>query len=81
MQSLGFQLLLDKMESVVLSSMIGVRSGVSGGLSYLDDSSVQYVCGRNVVRFETDTRTQRILHGSLESLGITAVATGTVKQK
>jgi hypothetical protein len=68
--------------SVALVSMLGVRPNVAGGLSYVDETDVQYVCGRNLIRFDTETRSQKILHGSPEALGITALAVGgTGKQR
>lgn len=64
-----------------LVSMLGIKAGVSGGLAYLDESDVQYVCGRNLIRFDSETRIQRVLQGSLEATGITAVAVSAGRQR
>jgi hypothetical protein len=56
-----------------LHCMIGLRNGVPGGLSYIDETDVQFISGRNIIRYDMDTRSQRIQSGSLESCGITAI--------
>jgi len=57
-----------------LGALLGMRTSVSGGLAYLDETDVQYVSGHNIVRYDTETRQQRILAGTLEASSITAVA-------
>ena len=58
-----------------LSALLGMRTSVTGGLAYLDETDVQYVSGGNIVRYDTESRLQRIVSGSLEASAITAVAT------
>lgn len=58
-----------------LGALLGMRTSVSGGLAYLDETDVQYVSGRDIVRYDTETRLQRIVPGTLEASSITAVAT------
>lgn len=58
-----------------LGALLGMRTSVTGGLAYLDETDVQYVSGRNVVRYDTETRLQRIVPGTLEASVVTAVAT------
>lgn len=67
--------------SLTLVSMLGMKASVSGGLSYVDETDVQYVCGRNVVRFDTESRAQHILQGTLDASGITALATSSGKSR
>jgi len=42
-----------------LHCMLGLRVGVPGALTYLDETDVQFISGRNLVRFDIDTRTQK----------------------
>ena len=67
--------------SLQLVSMLGIKASVSCGIAYLDESDVQYVCGRNVVRFDTETRAQRVVQGTLEATGITALAVSSGRQR
>ena len=60
-----------------LHCMLGLRVGVPGALTYLDETDVQFISGRNLVRFDIDTRTQKIQSGTNDSAGITAVAVTT----
>ncbi len=57
-----------------LHSMLGLRIGAPGAITYLDETDVQFIGGRNLIRYDTESRSQKIHSGSLESLGITAVA-------
>ena len=63
-----------------MGALLGMHTGVTGGLAYLDETDVQYVAGRNIVRYDTETRIQRIVPGSLEASAITAVATSPNKR-
>jgi hypothetical protein len=62
--------------SVQLLSMLGARTLAPGSMCYLDDADLQMVCGRNLVRYDTETRVQRIHQGSPDAVGggFTAVA-------
>jgi hypothetical protein len=64
--------------TISLVSMLGIRPNVTNGLSYIDETDVQFICGRNLVRFDTETRSQKIVQGSADTLGITALAVGGV---
>lgn len=59
---------------IQLNAMLGLKGTLFGAISYLDETDVQYVAGRNLVRFDSETRTQHIIHGSPTSAGITAIA-------
>jgi len=67
--------------SLQLVSMLGIKPSISGAVAYLDESDVQYVCGRNLVRYDTETRLQRIVTGSLDAYGITATAVSEGKSR
>ena len=54
--------------------MFGFNSEVKGNLFFLDESTVVYPCGHNVVYFRTDDRSQRFIPGLEGSEGITALA-------
>ncbi len=62
--------------SVQLHSMLGLRTTAPGSLLYVDETDVQFVSGRNLVRYDLETRSQRIQHGAADAngVGITAVA-------
>lgn len=64
-QSIGSQLV----------AVIGIKPNVCGPIAYLEDGEIQYVAGRNIIRFDTESRAQRILQGSAHLAGVTAVAT------
>jgi WD40 repeat protein len=55
--------------------LFGVNSAVKGCVSYREEQTVVYPCGHSVVEYNTDTRSQRIVHGGPASGGITALAT------
>jgi hypothetical protein len=59
---------------VQLNAVLGLKGTLFGAISYLDETDVQYVAGRNLVRYDTESRTQHIIHGSATSSGITAIA-------
>lgn len=54
--------------------MLGSTGSLFGGLLYLDDTDVQFVAGRCLVRYDTETRIQTIIQSSHTAAGITAVA-------
>lgn len=57
--------------------MFGLKGDVSGNIAYLDDTTVVYPCGHNLVKYNTETRTQEFVPGTPGSLGFTAMATYT----
>lgn len=57
-----------------LNAMLGLRLAAPGSLIYLDETDVQFISGRNLIRYDCETRAVKIQHGSLEASGITAVA-------
>lgn len=42
-------------------------------VAYSDDGSVVYPAGHNIVLYSSETKTQRLIPGTLESEGITAM--------
>jgi hypothetical protein len=68
------------MATMQLVSMLGLRTNLTGAITYVDETDVQYVCGNALVRFDTETRVQRIVPGSPQSVGITAVAVASHKR-
>jgi hypothetical protein len=53
--------------------VFGFRSDVKDNVLYSEDGSVIYPSGHNVVLYSPDNRTQRLIPGTLESEGITAM--------
>ena len=54
--------------------MFGFDADVKGNLHFLDDNTVIYPCGHNVVIYRTDEKSQRFIPGLEGSEGITALA-------
>lgn len=54
--------------------MFGFNSEVKGNLHFLDENTVIYPCGHNVVIYRTDDKSQRFIPGIEGSEGITALA-------
>jgi hypothetical protein len=52
----------------------GLRDEVSDNVCYLDEHHVVYPAGSAVVIYNTEQRTQRFIHGSEGSLGVSAMA-------
>ena len=53
--------------------MFGFRADVADNVAYTEDGAVAYPAGHNVVLYSADTKTQRLIPGTLESEGITAL--------
>ena len=60
--------------SAVCRHFFGVASDAAGGLHWLSDNTVLYPVGHSVALYNTETKVQRFVHASPESLAITAVA-------
>lgn len=54
-------------------TVFGFRGDVSDNIGYTDEGAIVYPAGHNVVLYQPDTKTQRLLPGTLESEGITAI--------
>lgn len=53
---------------------------MNDNVAYSDDGSVVYPAGHNVVLYSGDTKTQRLIPGTLESEGITAMCVSSNKK-
>ena len=53
--------------------VFGFRGDVKDNVAYAEDGSVVYPAGHNVVLYSPDTKTQRLISGTPESEGITAL--------
>jgi len=60
--------------------VFGFRGDVSDNVAYAEDGSVIYPAGHNVVLYSPDTKTQRLIPGTLESEGITAICVSANKK-
>ncbi|GLC59167.1 hypothetical protein PLESTB_001455600 [Pleodorina starrii] len=60
--------------------IFGFRADVKDNIHYAEDGSVVYPAGHNVVLYSPDTRTQRLIPGTLESEGITALCVSSNKK-
>ena len=54
-------------------SLVGVVPGVAGAIAYIDDTEIQFVCGRSICSHDIETRTQRYLAAGAGTLAVTAV--------
>ena len=58
-----------------LQSLVGHRVGIPGSLTYTDEQEIQFVSGRSLVRFDIESRVQKVFPGANEAVsGFTAVA-------
>lgn len=60
--------------------MFGFRADVSNNIHYIDDNTVVYPCGHNVVIYRIDDRSQRYIPGIQGTEGITAIAVSPSKK-
>lgn len=60
--------------------VFGFRGDVSDNVGYADDGSVVYPAGHNIVLYSPDSKTQRLISGTLESEGITAICVSPNKK-
>ncbi|XP_071508423.1 cilia- and flagella-associated protein 57-like [Diadema antillarum] len=61
--------------SIALSQprhVFGLKGDVSGNISYVDEQTVVYPCGSNIILYNIDQKTQRFIPGSDKSSGFTA---------
>jgi hypothetical protein len=60
--------------------VFGFRGDVADNVAYAEDGSVVYPAGHNIVLYSADTKTQRLISGTLESEGITAMCVSANKK-
>lgn len=60
--------------------MFGFKSDVTDNVAYTEDGAVVYPAAHNVVIYSSDTRAQRLIPGTLESEGITALCVSSNKK-
>lgn len=58
---------------VQLSSLLGFNTALSSPISWIDETDVQFTTGRSIVRYDTETRLQRIVSPNPETICITAI--------
>ncbi|KAG1658747.1 hypothetical protein FOA52_000860 [Chlamydomonas sp. UWO 241] len=61
-------------------TVFGFRGDVSDNIGYTDEGAIVYPAGHNVVLYSPDTKTQRLIPGTLESEGITAICVSSNKR-
>uniref|UniRef100_H2ZKC8 Cilia- and flagella-associated protein 57 n=1 Tax=Ciona savignyi TaxID=51511 RepID=H2ZKC8_CIOSA len=54
--------------------MFGLRPNISGNIGYLEEQTIVFPSGNQVVRFNIDQKQQRFIPGSDKSQGMTAIA-------
>nr|CAB3267722.1 WD repeat-containing protein 65 [Phallusia mammillata] len=54
--------------------MFGLRPSITGSISYLDEQTIVFPSGNQVIRFNIDQKQQRFIPGSEKSQGMTAIA-------
>eukprot|EP00983_Pelagomonas_calceolata_P113431 1159984-Pelagomonas_calceolata.AAC.3 len=60
--------------------VFGFRADVANNVAYAEDGAVVYPAGHNVVLYSPDIRTQRLIPGTLESEGISAMCVSANKK-
>ncbi|XP_039259037.2 cilia- and flagella-associated protein 57-like isoform X2 [Styela clava] len=54
--------------------IFGLRSNINGNINYLDEQTIVFPSGNQVVRFNVDQKQQKFIPGSDKSRGMTAIA-------
>lgn len=67
--------------SLIPHHVFGVRSTLKNSLFFVDETTVAYPAGHNLVFWNLDTRTQKIISGSPEMEGISAIALSPNKKQ
>ena len=60
--------------------VFGFRADVTNNLAYAEDGAVVYPAGHNIVLYSPDIRTQRLIPGTMESEGISAMCVSSNKK-
>mmetsp|Transcript_22834 Transcript_22834/g.63112 ORF Transcript_22834/g.63112 Transcript_22834/m.63112 type:complete len:1547 (+) Transcript_22834:150-4790(+) len=66
--------------SIAPRFVFGFRADVANNVAYAEDGAVVYPAGHNVVLYSPDIRTQRLIPGTLESEGISAMCVSANKK-
>lgn len=66
--------------ATALRYVFGFRADVKDNVHYAEDGSVVYPAGHNVCLYSPEARTQRLIPGTLESEGITALCVSSNKK-
>ncbi|CAG9461063.1 unnamed protein product [Pedinophyceae sp. YPF-701] len=61
-------------QPISVKHIFGLKGDVASNVHHVDETTVIYPSGHNIVLYCTDTRTQKILPGNPESGGITSLA-------
>eukprot|EP00955_Chlamydomonas_euryale_P078835 363208-Chlamydomonas_euryale.AAC.3 len=61
-------------------SVFGFRGDVADNIGYTDEGAIVYPAGHNVVLYQPESRTQRLISGTLDSEGITAMCVSPNKR-
>ena len=60
--------------------VFGINGNVSDNIAFVEDDTLVYVAGLNIVIYNKTERKQRFIYGSEKSDGITAFAAGSGKR-
>ncbi len=60
--------------------VFGINGSVTDNISYVEDDTLVYVAGQNIVIYSKTERKQRFIYGSEKSDGVTAFTTGSGKR-
>jgi len=60
--------------SLIPHYIFGVKSSIKNSLFFIDETTVIYPAGHNLVFWSLDQKTQRIISGTPDSDGISAIA-------
>mmetsp|Transcript_36831 Transcript_36831/g.108610 ORF Transcript_36831/g.108610 Transcript_36831/m.108610 type:complete len:1386 (-) Transcript_36831:299-4456(-) len=66
--------------AIVPRSVFGFRGDVADNIGYTDEGAIVYPAGHNVVLYQPESRTQRLISGTLDSEGITAMCVSPNKR-
>ena len=71
---------MGSLAQMVTRHVFGLKPDVRGNVWYLDEQTVLYPAGHNIVIFNTEQKTQKFIAGTEKTEGITAMAVSPNKK-
>ena len=71
---------MGSLAQMITRHVFGLKPDVRGNVWYLDEQTVLYPAGHNIVIFNTEQKTQKFIAGTEKTEGITAMAVSPNKK-
>jgi hypothetical protein len=66
--------------SLALRCVLGINGNVTDNLSFVENDTLVYVAGHNIIIYNRNDKKQRFIYGSERSDGVSAFAAGAGKR-